>query len=84
MHADGSDTVNLTNNPAGDFFPSWSPDGMTVAFSSFRDGNWEIYTIDVDGTHPINLTNYSAVDIDPSWSPDGTKIDGLVKSLIVV
>jgi len=28
MDADGNNPVNLTNNPADDSFPSWSPDGQ--------------------------------------------------------
>ena len=35
--ADGTDPVNLTNNPASDGTPSWSPDGDRTAFASDRD-----------------------------------------------
>ena len=45
-----------------------------IAFASDRDGNWEIYVMDVDGGNPRNLTNNPSDDRDPSWSPDGKRI----------
>jgi Tol biopolymer transport system component len=32
MNADGSGVTRLTNNPADDGVPSWSPDGRRIAF----------------------------------------------------
>ena len=45
-----------------------------IAFSSVRDGNWEIYVMDADGQNQRRLTNHPAIDFQPSWSPDGQKI----------
>ena len=45
-----------------------------IAFSSKRDGNWEIYVMDADGANPQNLTNNPLYDYSPSWSPDGERI----------
>jgi Tol biopolymer transport system component len=74
MNADGSDQTRLTDNPANDFFPAWSPDGTRIAFESARDGNREIYVMNADGSGQANLTGSPADDIDPAWSPDGTRI----------
>ena len=68
MNIDGSEQVNLTNNPAEDDYPSFSPDGSKIAFTSDRDGNLEIYTMNVDGSEQANLTNNPAVDIEPRFS----------------
>lgn len=57
-----------------DDFPAWSPDGTKFAFVSARDGNLEIYIMNVDETELKNISNNPADDIDPSWSPDGSKI----------
>ena len=74
MNADGTNPINLTNNPAGDGRPDWSPDGNQIAFTSNRDGNLEVYVMNADGTNPINLTNHLAGDYSPDWSPDGKQI----------
>jgi WD40-like Beta Propeller Repeat len=64
----------LTTNPAADFDPTWSPDGLQIAFRSQRDGNDEIYVMNADGTCQINLTNDPLADWSPAWSPDGRQI----------
>ena len=45
-----------------------------IAFTSSRDGNWEIYVMDSDGSNVTRLTNNSVEDGYSSWSPDGSKI----------
>ena len=58
MDADGSNQVNLSNNPsAGDGQPVIGPNGK-IAFISDRDGNLEIYTMDRDGGNQVRLTNF--------------------------
>ncbi|MBU1879667.1 MAG: hypothetical protein KJ734_12015, partial [Chloroflexi bacterium] len=61
--------INLTNHPATDEAPTWSPDGTQIAFTSWRDGNQEIYAVNADGTGLTNLTNDPAEDSSPAWSP---------------
>jgi TolB protein len=51
--------------------PAWSPDGRRIAFQSKRDGNLEIYVINLDGTGLSRLTDHPAADGRPAWSPDG-------------
>ena len=74
MNADGTNPINLTNHPARDGSPDWSPDGKQIAFHSERDGNWEVYVMNADGSNPINLTNHLSTDNSPDWSPDGRQI----------
>jgi dipeptidyl aminopeptidase/acylaminoacyl peptidase len=68
MNADGSNPINLSNNPAKEDHPSWSPDGKLIVFDSDRDGNTEIYVMNADGSNPTNVTNNSGYDNLPSWS----------------
>jgi len=74
MNADGSEQINLTNNPAGESCPCWSPDGKKIAFHSRRDRNSDIYVMNADGSEQKRLTNNPGSDGNPSWSPDGKKI----------
>ena len=54
--------------------PVAAGDGSKIAFSSNRDGNYELYTMDPDGTRLLRLTNNSGSDESPDWSPDGLRI----------
>ncbi|OAN48524.1 hypothetical protein A6A03_08050, partial [Chloroflexus islandicus] len=65
---------NLTNHPANDRFARVSPDGKQIAFASDRDGNWEIYVMNIDGSNVRRLTNHPATDDAPTWSPDGRQL----------
>ncbi len=71
MNYDGSGRFQLTDDPDDDTSPTWSPDGLKVAFVSYRDGNAEIYVVETAGGEAVNLTQNPAKDWTPAWSPDG-------------
>ena len=75
IDADGSNRHRLTSDEDNDTGSVWSPDGTQIAFTSYRDGDYEIYVMDADGTNIRQLTSNSGIDdADPAWSPDGSKI----------
>ena len=45
-----------------------------IAFSSDRNGNFEIYLANTDGSGLVNLTNDVANDMEPAFSPNGQQI----------
>jgi Tol biopolymer transport system component len=70
----GSRLVNLTQNPASDRNPAWSPDERLIAFSSNLKGNWDIFVIPADGSKPRQVTYNEWDDNSPTWSRDGRGI----------
>ncbi len=67
--------TRLTEDPANDLTPTWSPDGRSIAFASNRTGNYAIHRMDIEAGEVSNeaLTS-GANDRTPDWSPDGTRI----------
>jgi len=49
--------------------PSFSPDGGWIAFTSYRDGDNDIYIMRFDGSNVINLTDNSSSEYQPRWGP---------------
>ena len=74
INPDGTNQTNITNNPAGDASPNYSPDGSKIIFATNRDGNTEIYQMNADGSNPVRLTNNPAADGYPEYSPNGASI----------
>jgi tricorn protease len=70
----GSGVLRLTDNQARDVYPRFSPDGSQIAFSSNREGNYDVYVIPATGGKPRQLTFHSADDNVVGWSADGKRI----------
>lgn len=89
MDTDGSGVTQLTKDPyailsfmassARDLYPSWSPDGMHIVFSSERDDylwsvdDYNTYVMDADGSNQIRISETGLQGV-PDWSPDGKQI----------
>jgi hypothetical protein len=74
MNANGSGQMQITLGLGNDERPSYSPDGLTIAFSTNRDGNYEIYKTPAIGGLATRLTNNAASDRNPSWAADDSAI----------
>lgn len=83
MNADGTQQKQITNMADGACEPSWSPDGMKLAFISpcmtrrdIYEGS-KIYILDLGAgsePYPLPVPASPAYDYDPAWSPDGNRI----------
>ncbi len=73
----GGSRVNVTNShEVQEFMPSWSPDGLYIAYDRYElaENNQDIYIISRNGGTPTRLTKDPGRDWAPAWSPDGTRI----------
>jgi hypothetical protein len=73
----GAQLVNvreLTDQGSDNRFPRVSPDGRQIAFSSYRDGNAEVYLMNPDGTSQRRLTSSAGEDEAPTWSADSRQL----------
>jgi len=71
MDTDGTGAANLTRNAWFDGWPSWSPDGSRIAFSSNRSDAYQIYVMNADGSGLIKVVDSPYTDVRPRWLPDG-------------
>ena len=77
MGHDGREPRNLTNDPAFDGWPGWSPEGRRIVFASNRrtkGKDYDIYVMSADGSGVRRLTDVPGRNTSPKWSPDGSKI----------
>src|SRR5262245_47011967 len=74
MNAGGGGEVNLTQDPALDFYPAWSPDGSRIAFTSERVGGRQIFVMNADGSNATQITHVPDFAEAPDWSSDGALI----------
>lgn len=72
---DGTEAINLTaDSRTNDALPHLSPDGRQIVFRTMRDGNAEIYVMNIDGGQPRRLTDHPATDTMPAFSSKGDRI----------
>jgi serine/threonine protein kinase/Tol biopolymer transport system component len=75
VRADGTGLRRITNDPAKDRVPRWSPDGSRILFYTNRNGVYQAWTIHPDGSSPEQLTQVPSPGlVFPLWSPDGRRL----------
>jgi Tol biopolymer transport system component len=76
MDQNGAGQMNLTNDPADDSHPTWSPGGDRITFDRLTPFvSFDIYVMNADGTGAVDITDGPGESgVDPTWSPDGGRI----------
>ena len=75
----GGEPRRLTDGDVGEFYPTWSPDGRSIAYVTWSDlEGGHIWRKRADGGgQPQRLTQVPAVYTELAWSPDGERIVAL-------
>lgn len=74
LDLDENNLAQLTAGPAVNSYPSWSPDGSQIVYTSELNDNRDIWIMDANGENKTRLTDYEGFDGDPAWHPDGKTI----------
>lgn len=76
MNEDGTNVRRLTDNPAADIMPAWSPDHTKIAFISTRNraGQKKVFIMNADGSDQKQVGDISGEHAWPTWTPDGKQI----------
>ncbi len=74
VSSQGGNATRLTVHVGYESFPVWSPDGKSIAFSSDRNGDFDVYVIPVTGGNELRLTWHSNDDFVSGWSPDSRRV----------
>jgi Tol biopolymer transport system component len=72
--AGGGIQMRLTDHPAQDGCPRWTPDGRRVIFNSNRSGEWQLWEMDADGGNQRRLRTSEDRDRESDPAPDGSSV----------
>ncbi len=70
----GAETHHLTDSPATDAYPRWSPDGQRILFLSTRGGPTDLYVMNASNGRIRQLTSDDAKEYPADWAPNGRHI----------
>jgi tricorn protease len=70
----GGSARQLTHHPAADGYPSFSPNGKYLAFSSSRSGSRQVHLMPYVGGQPKQLTAHTEGFTVEGWHPDGKRV----------
>jgi hypothetical protein len=75
VRTDGTDLRQITDDPARDRQPRWSPDGQWIYFQSDRSGTFRIWAVRPDGSGLREVAAMAGKNLfNPIPSPDGRSL----------
>ncbi|MGQ8336815.1 DUF5050 domain-containing protein [Sunxiuqinia sp. A32] len=70
---EGGTATRITEN-APSYLHGWSPDAKDLVFCGEREGNFDVYRINIESKIEERLTDAPGLDDGPEYSPDGKYI----------
>ncbi len=74
VNSNGTGLASLSNNSFEDVTPSFSADGSKILFSSNRDGDHDLFTMNLDGSGQTRLFQLAGNEYHASFTADGTQV----------
>ena len=71
VHLDGSEKAQVTNNQTINLSPSWSPDGRSLLYTSYKERTPSLYRFDFLSGKETKLPSNSGLNLGGRWSPHG-------------
>ncbi len=72
--SDGENLKQITKDRSINLYPAWSPDGKTVAFTSYRRRYPDLYTLDLSRWELNLLAAYNGLNTSGAYSPNGREM----------
>jgi len=71
-HLDSGPRIKLTSEGSENYYPTWTPDGRSVTFTSNAAGSYDLWTKRADGSAQALLQFHGKRGVvEPTWSQDG-------------
>jgi TolB protein len=70
----GRQVITVPIKNARQSAPAWSPDGKKLVFANHKNGNTDIYVLDLSSKKVSRLTSQLSIETEPTWTPDGKSI----------
>ncbi|MFQ5849258.1 MAG: Tol-Pal system beta propeller repeat protein TolB [Candidatus Binatia bacterium] len=70
-HLDGTEKLQVTNNRTINLFPSWTPDGRAILYTSYKKGKPSVYRFDIFSGEETEFSSRRGLNLGGRWSPDG-------------
>jgi len=73
-HLDGTEKLQVTKNRTINLFPSWTPDGRGILYTSYKDGKPGVYQFDFFSKKKTNFSSRKGLNLGGRWSPNGKNV----------
>jgi len=74
LDIDGRGVTNVTRNGSINLSPSWSPDGRSLAWTSYKKSNPDLYVKELGSGSTRVISNKRGINTSPAYHPSGGQI----------
>jgi TolB protein len=73
-HLDGTEKIQVTKNRTINLFPSWTPDGRSILYTSYKSSKPDVYQFDFFSGEETNFSSRKGLNLGGKWSPNGKNV----------